>query len=55
MTTPRLPWMPTPRPEKANEWRELMTGADGISTDGFALEQLIDLQRARSRQVEDTQ
>lgn len=56
MTTSRPPVMPTPRPETANEWRELLSsGADGVPVEGVALEQLIDLQRTRSRQVEDTQ
>lgn len=54
MTTPEPAPMPEARGLPVQQWREFMqSGAEYPPTDGFALEQLIDLQRARSRQMED--
>lgn len=39
----------------ANGWREIVqAGAEGVGAEGLALEHLIDLQRAQSRQANDT-
>lgn len=54
MTTPEPASLPDARAFPAQQWREFMqSGADYAPTDGFALEQLIDLQRAQSRKMRD--